>query len=347
MIEQSGHLLVVDDNKVNRLLLARSVELLGHRVTLAENGRVALNHLADQTFDLVLLDIEMPELDGFEVLERMRADARMRELPVIVTSSVEGIDNIVRCIELGAQDYLPKPVNKTLLQARVAACLERKRLQDEQKKLLSLFAADEVAQDLKNQGFAIGGRRVEASILFCDIRDFTALSEEQPPEETIELLNSYYTLMFDAIGSHGGMVNLMIGDGLMAIFGAPKELRNSAQSAVDAARDMLSLIQGLNEERNMHGAPGIRIGIGIATGEVVAGYAGTHERAAYTCIGATVNLAARLEAHTKVVGRSLLIDGETWSRLSGTPETEKHQDIQLKGFSLAVDIFSVKHHPAC
>src|SRR5215467_6398909 len=132
MPEDSSRVLIVDDNKVNRLLLSRSVELLGHRVSLAENGRIALERLRTEPFDLLLLDIEMPELDGFAVLEQLKADPQLREVPVIVTSSVEGLDNIVRCINLGAEDYLRKPVNQVLLKARIGASLEKKRLRDQQ-----------------------------------------------------------------------------------------------------------------------------------------------------------------------------------------------------------------------
>ena len=341
MADAPGRLLVVDDNKVNRLLLSRSVEMLGHSVTLAENGRVALDCLAEGSFDLMLLDIEMPEMDGFEVLTAIKSDPDMRDLPVIVTSSVEGLDNIVRCIELGAEDYLPKPVNKVLLQARLTSCLEKKRLRDEQRALLNRFATQEVARDLRETGFAIGGRRIEASVLFCDIRDFTALSEDQPPEDTIELLNAYYALMFDAITGHGGIVNLMIGDGLMALFGAPKPLENPAQSAVDAAREMQEMIDAFNADQRIRAAPQIRLGIGIATGEVVAGYAGTQDRASYTCIGMTVNRAARLESHTKAVGCSILVDEATYLSVAGTPAVEPITGVTFKGFSEALSIYSL------
>jgi signal transduction histidine kinase len=130
MVEDSARLLIVDDNKVNRLLLSRSVELLGHRIALAENGRIALDKLRKEPFDLLLLDIEMPELDGFAVLEQLKVDPKLRDVPVIVTSSIEGLDNIIRCIELGAEDFLPKPVNQVLLKARIGAILEKKRLRE-------------------------------------------------------------------------------------------------------------------------------------------------------------------------------------------------------------------------
>src|SRR6185312_12373531 len=187
--------------------------------------------------------------------------------PVLVTSSVEGLDNVVRCIELGAEDYLPKPVNAVLLRARVGASLEKKRLRDQQKELVRRFAAPEVAQDLQSSGFALGGRRIHASVLFSDIRGFTSLAETQPPEETIELLNTYYTLMFDAIGGHGGIVGHIVGDGLMAIFGAPLPLPDHCEAAVRTARDMIEMIALFNVEQAAAGKAKIRIGIGIASGE--------------------------------------------------------------------------------
>jgi adenylate cyclase len=341
MAEQAAHLLVADDNKVNRLLLQRSLQLQGHRVSLAENGRVALEMLAREPFDLLLLDIAMPEMDGFQVLEHLARDLRLRDLPVIVTSAVEGMDNVVRCIESGAEDYLPKPVNPVLLKARIGASLEKKRLRDQQRELVRRFATREVADDLDASGFALGGRRVQATVMFCDIRGFTSMSEQLPPEETIELLNTYYTLMFDAISGQGGVVNQMIGDGLMAIFGAPLPLADPGASAVHAAQEMLEMIELFNREPDRAGKPEIRIGIGIASGLVIAGYTGTDQRATYTCVGDTVNLAARLEAHTKEAGRSILIDAATQAALGAGFATENLGPVTFKGKAAAVDCFAL------
>ena len=265
----------------------------------------------------------------------------MRDIPVIVTSSLEGMDNIVRCICLGAEDYLPKPVNAILLKARIGACLEKKRLRDEQRELVRRFATSEVAQDLQQSGFALGGKRVQASVMFSDIRGFTAMVESQPPEETIELLNTYYTLMFDAISSQGGVVNQMVGDGLMALFGAPLPLDDCASSAVAAALEMAALIEQFNLERTAAGKAPIRIGIGIATGEVVAGYTGTQQRATYTCIGDTVNLAARLEAHTKAAVRGILIDEATQQALGAGVPAEAIGEVVFKGKAVAVKVFAI------
>lgn len=341
MSGREARVLIADDNKVNRLLLARMIELLGHRVTLAENGRVALESLRREAFDLLVLDIEMPEMDGFQVLEEMKADSRLRDVPVIVTSAREGIDNVVRCIALGAEDYLSKPVNTVLLKARIGASLEKKRLRDEQRALVQRFATSEVAEDLQKTGFALGGRRVHASVMFSDIRGFTAMVEQQPPEETIDVLNTYYTLMFDAIGSHGGVVNQMIGDGLMVLFGAPSPLKNCAASAVAAALEMRTLIAQFNEERARESKLPIEIGIGIATGDVIAGYTGTQARATYTCIGDTVNLAARIEAHTKVAKHDILIDGSTQQGVPKTQATSPLGEIAFRGKDTSAKVFAV------
>jgi class 3 adenylate cyclase/CheY-like chemotaxis protein len=342
MAERGAHLLVADDNKVNRLLLARSVELLGHRATIAENGRVALECLRRQPFDLLLLDMEMPEMDGFQVMEQLAADPVLRDVPVIVTSSLEGVAHVARCIELGADDYLHKPVNAVLLKARIDSSLEKKRLRDQLNELVRRFATPEVVADLRQSGFALGGRHVRGTVMFCDIRGFTSIAESQPPEETIELLNTWYTLMFDAISSQSGVVNQIIGDGLMAVFGAPLPLPDPPLAAVRAAMGMIELIDLLNAERAPLGKAPLAMGIGIATGEMIAGYTGTQQRATYTCVGDAVNVAARLEAHTRLAGCSILIDGATHALLDGRIAADPLGAVQLKGKSAAVDVFAVR-----
>jgi len=337
----SGNILVVDDNRLNRLMLARGLEQQGHRVAFAEHGRQALEMLAGQDFDLILLDIEMPEMNGYQVLEQMAADVHWRDLPVIMISAVEEIDSVVRCIEMGAEDYLTKPFNPVLLKARVDASLEKKRLRDEQRALFRKFTSDEVAEELLNSGFSLGGRLVEATVLFSDIRSFTTIAESQSPQDTIELLNDYFSLMFEAIAHEGGIVNQMIGDGLMCIFGAPLPLEDHRQRAVRAARQMMELIGRFNQEQARLNRVQIRIGIGVASGAVVAGFIGTQRRATYTCVGDTVNLAARLEAHTKVVGQPILIEENTRLGLDRQIEVVPQGAVRLKGKTRAVKVFSV------
>jgi adenylate cyclase len=337
----TGTILVVDDNKVNRLLLKRSLELQGHNVEFAEQGRIALQMLRSRPFDLILLDIQMPEMDGYQVLAELTGDLRLRDIPVIMTSALDEIESVVKCIEMGAEDYLTKPVNPVLLKARIGASLEKKRLRDQQRELVRKFATEEVAADLESSGFSLGGKYVDATAMFSDIRSFTTIAESQTPEDTIDLLNTYYTLMFDAITGHEGIVNQIVGDGLMAIFGAPLPQAGHCENAVLAALEMLELIDLFNAEQASSGKVQIRIGVGVASGQVIAGYTGTTRRATYTCVGDTVNLAARLESHTKVVGQPILIDETTRLNLDKSIQVVDQGLVQLKGKLQEVRFFSV------
>jgi len=338
---EKGDLLVVDDNRVNRLLVARTLEQFGHRITFAENGRQALEVLRNRPADLVLLDIEMPEMNGYQTLEALRAEPKLRDIPVVMMSSVDEVDRVAQCIEMGAEDYLFKPVNAVLLRARVAASLEKKHLRDQQRELFRKFATAEVAEELLATGFALGGKHVDATVMFSDIRSFTGLAESLPPAETIDLLNSYYTLMFDAIGSQGGIVNQIQGDGLMALFGAPLPHADHAERAVRAGLEMLELVAGFGREQAARGKPEIRIGVGIASGRVIAGYTGTERRVTYTCVGDTVNVAAHLEAHTKVLGQPILVDEHTRARLSSAVPVEDHGPVQFKTRAQPVRVYSI------
>ena len=338
----SGRILIADDNPVNRLLLARGLEQQGHTVVFAEHGSEALELLRHDNFDLMLLDVLMPVLDGYKVLAELKNEPHLRDIPVIMTSSLDELDSVVKCIEMGAEDYLTKPINPVLLNARITASIEKKRLRDQQRDLISTFATKEVAEDLLTSGFSLGGKHLDASAMFCDIRSFTTIAEAQEPSETIELLNDYYTLMMDAIGGEGGIVTHMAGDGLMAIFGAPVPTEDHRRRAVLAARQMVELIRQFNEEQAARGKMQIRIGVGIASGRVVAGYTGTHHRATYTCIGDTVNVAARLESHTKQVNRPILIDEHTRRGLDDVVAVEPQGELLLKGKTQPVNVYAVR-----
>jgi len=341
-VHEPGYLLVVDDNKVNRILLARGLEGDGHKVETAENGKQALDKLRRDAFDLVLLDIEMPVMNGYQVLETCLQDPELRDIPIIMTSSLDEIDSVVKCVELGAEDYLNKPVNPILLRARVNASLEKKRLRDEQRKLFRTFATKEIADELLKTGFSLGGKFVNASVMFADIRSFTTIGEKQNPTDTIELLNNYFALMFEAIIGNHGTVNQLEGDGLMAIFGAPIHHEGHREHAVRAALEMIELLKGFNVERAAQNKVQIKIGIGIATGKVIAGFTGTQYRATYTCVGDTVNLAARIEKHTKETRRPILIDQYTSEGLSKNIQIEPLGATLFQGKHQLINIFAVK-----
>jgi len=156
-------ILIADDNRVNQLLLARSLEQQGHTIVFADHGREALELLRSQHFDLILLDVLMPEIDGYQVLAELKDDPHLRDVPVVVTSALDELDSVVKCIEMGAEDYLAKPINPVLLEARITASLEKKRLRDQQRELISKFATREVAD-----GSPHGGRLARRQARRCN-----------------------------------------------------------------------------------------------------------------------------------------------------------------------------------
>jgi len=334
-------ILIVDDEPCNVDYLEQELEEMNYIIITARNGREALDQARSEKPDLIVLDIMMPVMDGFAVLGELKADSLLRHIPVIVISAVNDLKSVVKGIKLGAEDYLPKPFEPTLLHARISASLEKKALRDQQRKLLHTFASESVAEQLMVNGFSLGGKKISASIMFTDIRSFTTLSEKSDPAETIELLNNYFAAVFEPISSHGGIINQIIGDGLMSLFGLTGNKDEHQRDAVFAALDMMDTLKMFNEKQAAAGKPEIKIGIGIASGVVVAGYAGTQHRATYTCVGDIVNLAARMEAYTKEAGTPLLFDAETRACLPETVPVDPLGEVVFKGKTVPVKIYSI------
>lgn len=334
-------ILIVDDEALNLDYLQQELEDSNFEIITASDGREALEQVRSKLPDLILLDIMMPLMDGFAVLSQLKADPFLRNIPVIVISAMQDLGSVVKGIKQGAEDYLPKPFEPTLLHARIAASLEKKSLRDQQRKLLHTFATEEVAEELMKNGFALGGRNIDAAIMFADIRSFTTYTEQHAAGDVVELLNSYFAAMFVPISNHGGIVNQIIGDGLMALFGTLEKKGDHRTQAVLTAMEMLSVLEEFNQKRTSRNELPIRIGIGIASGKVIAGYAGTQHRATYTCIGDAVNLAARLEAHTKVEGCPILIDEETRVGLAQSIPVRPLGEILFKGKTVPAKIYSV------
>jgi len=335
-------ILIVDDEPFNVDYLEQELEDLNYDLITANNGREALEKITSEQPDLVLLDIMMPVMDGFAVLSHLKTDPHLRDIPVIVISAANDLESVVKGIKIGAEDYLPKPFEPTLLHARISASLEKKTLRDQQRKLLHTFASEAVAEKLMADGFSLGGQKISASIMFTDIRSFTTLSEKSDPAETIGMLNSYFAAIFEPIARHAGIVNQIIGDGLMALFGIASTKEDHRLLAVNAAQDMLKALKTFNETRTAAGKDPIKIGIGIATGSVIAGYAGTQHRATYTCVGDTVNLAARIEAYTKEAGRPILFDAETRSGLPESMQVDALGEVMFKGKTIPVQVHALR-----
>ncbi len=339
---RKSRLLVADDNKVNRLLLCRSLELMGHEVESVENGRLALQRLRGEHFDMLLLDLEMPEMDGFELLGVRAGDAVLRELPVIVTSGVEGAAQVARCIELGADDFLHKPVNPMLLKARVDSSLERKHLRDRERELVARLAP-QLAEGRPAPGAWQAARRVDATLLVARLRDVDALASN--PSEALDALSSWSTLMVDAIESHGGVVCESSGDAMTAAFGVSAAAavgEDTSWAAVQAAFEMRELAAGLNAERVLRGQAAVAMAIGIATGSVVVGQAGTPKRPVCVCVGSAVRRAEALESMAEAAISNVLVDSATGSALADRTTTSALKAVVLPGAAKAQPVHALK-----
>jgi adenylate cyclase len=358
---ESGSILVVDDNAINRDLLSRYLERQGHTVQVADNGRLALEMIATGAFDLVLLDIMMPELNGYEVLQHLKQSETWRDLPVIMISALDEIDSAVRCIELGAEDYLRKPFNPVLLRARVQACLEKKRLRDlkvaQQRKLHELntalelrnrfirqtfgsYLSDEIVDTiLEKGGLKIGGEKRHATILMADLRGFTSLSERLPAEDVVAMINIYLETMTEIIQKYQGTIDEFIGDAILVIFGAPILRPDDPQRAVACAMEMQLAMTSVNERNRHSGYPEIALGIGINTGEVVVGNIGSQKRIKYAVVGRAVNLTARIESYT--VGGQIFISESTLDECGDILRIDSAMKVMPKGVKKPLTIHEV------
>ncbi|MBL6935173.1 MAG: response regulator [Alphaproteobacteria bacterium] len=328
-------LLVVDDEDFNRNLLMRQLEKEGFaNVEAAENGSQALEMLRQGDFDLVLLDIEMPEIDGLAVLETMKSDMRLRDIPVIMISGVEEIDSIVKCIELGAEDYLSKPFNPVMLRARTNACLEKKRLRDlqashlvqikdEKKKsdaMLNVILPSAIASELKASGKVVPRRYDNIAVLFCDIVGFTSFSENNDPEAVVSGLQDLFT-RFEAITRDHGMEKIKtIGDEFMTIAGM---LTPDAVPLLSAVKCGHAMITATGELEN-----GWEVRVGIDSGPVVAGVVGD-EKYQFDVWGDTVNTAARMTGQASPGTVAMTYD--SWLQLQEECEGRSLGQVEIKG----------------
>jgi len=341
MKPDQGHVLVVDDNEINRDLLSRRLKRQGHLVVLAEDGRQALEIVRSQSFDLVLLDIMMPEINGYEVLEQLKADQDLRHIPVIMISALDDIESVVRCIELGAEDYLFKPFNPTLLKARIGASLEKKRLRDQENAYLKLIQSEQekserlllnilpkvVADQLKEGQRTIADNFADVTILFADIVNFTELSARLSPTELVNLLNTIFSA-FDRLAEYHGLEKIKtIGDAYLVVGGLPLPRPDHAEAIANMALDMQESIVHLSLNDLQLEKP-LSMRIGINTGPVGAGVIGT-TKFTYDLWGDTVNTASRMES-LGLPGH-IQVTTATYNCLKDKFKCQKRGAIQVKG----------------
>ena len=300
-----SRLLVVDDLPDNRDVLSRRLQRQGHSVETAADGQEGLEKLRTEPFDLALLDVMMPHIDGYQMLQQMKADERLRHIPVIMISALGELDSVVRCIELGAEDYLSKPFSPVLLRARIGACLEKKRLRDREQEYLELITQereksdrlllnilpDAIAQRLKAGETPIADRLEDVTVLFADIVGFTRLASHTPPDALVELLNAVFS-RFDQLAEEYGLEKIKtIGDAYMVVGGMPVYRPDHAEVVADVA---LALCRATQEIQAKHSVS-LQVRIGMHTGPVVAGVIG-RQKFAYDLWGDTVNIAHRMQS---------------------------------------------------
>jgi len=342
---EPGFILAVDDLKENRELVARSLSRLGHFVITAANGEEALRALEQSDVDVVLLDLVMPGMDGREVLRRIKDHPDWRATPVIVISGNQDMDGIIECIEAGADDYLFKPFNPVLLQARIKAGIERKRWHDREelyrqqlernekfiRATFGRYLSDEIVTDIleRPEGLELGGDLRRVSIMLSDIRGFTTLSENLAPSQVVTLLNRYLGTMTDIIMEHQGTIDEFIGDAILAVFGAPQRGEDDEDRAVRCALAMQKAMIEINAVNQAEGFPTLHTGIAINTGDVIAGNIGSERRSKYGFVGHPMNVTSRIEDIT--AGGEILIADSTLKSLKGRYALGRSQEINVKG----------------
>jgi adenylate cyclase len=348
------HVLVVDDSRTLRMLLVRELNAIGIvKITEAVNGQDAMDKIHAEQFDLMLIDMEMPELDGLEVLKLVKADALLRYLPVIVISGAEQFDKTVECIQVGAEDYLPKPFNSVLLRARVFSSLEKKRLRDidqgrivelqKEKELLSLeqmktdklmlnILPKPIADRLKRGESNIAGNYPEVTVLFSDLVGFTKMSSQKSAGDLVKLLNDLFS-RFDRRAESLGLEKIKtIGDAYMAVGGLPIPRSDHADICAEMALGMFDDLVEFNKQYDAE----LAMRIGLNTGPVVAGVIG-FTKFSYDLWGNTVNTASRMES-TSISGR-IQMSTSTRDHLSPSFIIEERELMECKGLGLIMTYF--------
>jgi adenylate cyclase len=334
----------VDDNEANRDVLARRLQRDGCDVRLASGGYEALEIADHNNVDLVLLDIMMPDMDGFAVLKEFKQTAKLKHIPIIMITAVDEIESVVRCIEMGADDYLMKPFNPVLLRARVNALLERKRLRDDEIRMAkgleqALFAIDRqtkktqelllnilpasVAEELQQNGVVEPMYFEDVTVVFADFVGFTLSTEELPADELVSALHEYFTAFDQIVGRYGLEKLKTIGDCYMYAGGIPQRNPSHPVDCILAAMEMVKITEQLSSSTQVPW----QVRIGMNTGPVIAGVVGIH-KFAFDIWGDTVNFSSRME--TASAPNRINVSANTFLRVKDFFACEKRGRLQIK-----------------
>ena len=328
-------ILIVDDNENNRYTLERRLKREGYEnFGIAENGRQALKILAERPIDLVLLDITMPEMNGYQVLEEMKSDMALRGIPVIVISAIDDLESVARCIEMGAEDYLPKPFNKVLLKARVGASLEKKKLRDQETTYLDRLEGEKkraddllrailppgAVRELKTTNEVKSRRYDDVAVLFCDVVGFTRYCDQHPPEQVVSELQTLVAAFEEITERHGMEKIKTIGDAFLATAGLLTAVDEPLLASIRCGLDMVAAARSIE--------PHWEVRVGIHQGPVVAGIMGRRQYL-FDLWGDTVNIAARILG--QAAPGSVVVSGPVWMQVRNQCKGKSRGMVELKG----------------
>jgi adenylate cyclase len=347
--KETSQVLVVDDDAVSRIMLRRSLELYGYQVIEADDGEQCLASVAHQRPDLIVLDGVMPRMDGFTVVSRLRAEDSTRTVPILMLTSLQDVSYKVRGFELGADDFLNKPVDRVELVARVRSLLRMKHYHDEleQKNILlrqalSRYVVEEVANEIlarKNQNLYLNGQSGCVTVLYADVRGFHEFMQSHDAQAVIKLLNTVYDKLVPIIFEHRGTFDKYIDDAVMAFFGAPVPYPDDPLRAVQTAIKMRDTFQFLKNEQPAFSM--LNLGVGIYTGEAVVGYIGSEQAMDYTVMGTPASAAKSMIDF--VPDSQILISSQTYQAVRDLVDAKPVSPLTLRrrGEQLAIDAYEV------
>lgn len=315
--DKHARVIVVDDSPIVRRVITRGLVDMGYDVVPFERPQQVLEQLDQLDADLIVTDLDMPEITGDELCRRIKAaDA---QLPVIILTANESMEATAG-LRAGADDYVRKGMSIEELSARIDGILRRTKAASHVRKVFARYTSDAVvAQVLESNDVVLRGEKRDVSVLFADIRDFTSFAENHAPEEVVTTLNGILGKLADAVIANGGTVDKFLGDGLMAVFGAPLRQDDHAERALTAGHQMLDALRG----------DSLAIGIAINSGAVVVGSIGNERRTEYTCIGDVVNVCSRLCGLARA--SELLVGEGTYAAVDEQGRFEPLPPVRLKG----------------
>jgi class 3 adenylate cyclase len=345
-----SRILVADDNSLGRQMISDIITAMGHEVTTAPDGPSALLAARAQMPDLIILDVDMPGMTGFEVCRMMRSDDATSRIPIIMLTALQDTEDRVYGLDIGADDYLTKPFSPPELRARIEKRLRAKTEEDSLRERQAMirrtferFVAPQVVERLLQDPTLVklGGELQEVTVMFADLEGFTAISEQMHPGKLLSVLNSYHELVVNMVQQHHGTVNKFLGDGVMALYNTPLPLAQHARSAVETALAVRDALPAFHERFE----PAYRMGInfGIHTGQAIVGNVGTAQIMDFTAVGDTVNLAARLQQRAR--NSQILVSDKTYAQLGEAIQARELGPVSVKNRREKVMTYEVGGRP--